>query len=79
MSPIFDLTVKETSVVVTSWPAAGSPQAVRPGAILLPSPLLDHDLSFAQRAEDLAVQELVPELPVAALTVGDLPLAVPAE
>src|SRR5918994_4974333 len=41
----------------------------------MPSPALDDDLGFLERVEDLAVEQLVPELRVEALDVAVLPWA----
>ncbi len=41
--------------------------------VVVPAPPLQHDLGFAQRVEDLAVQQLVPQLAVEALVVAVLP------
>ena len=51
-------------------PTAG---AVGSNSIVQPSPLLDEDDGLGQRVEDLAVQELVPQLAVEALVVAVLP------
>ena len=42
------------------------------GVVVAP-PLFDQDLGFAQRVEDLTVQQLVPEPCVEALAVAVLP------
>jgi hypothetical protein len=35
---------------------------VRPDRVVVPAPALDDDLGFLERVEDLAVEQLVPEL-----------------
>ena len=55
------------------WPIAQC--AMRPNSIVMPSPLLDDDLSFSQRVEDLTVQSLVPQFAIKALAVAILPRA----
>ena len=37
---------------------------MRPDRIVVPAPLLDHDLGLGQGVEDFAVEQLVPELAV---------------
>ena len=46
---------------------------MRPDGIVVDPPLLDHHACFGQRVEDLAVQQLVPELRIEALAVAVLP------
>ena len=47
--------------------------AVRPDGIVMLAPLLDQDLGIAERTEDLAVEQLIPEAGVAAFDVAILP------
>src|SRR5918995_5465351 len=48
---------------------------VRPDRFVVPAPCLDDDLGLLERGEDLAVEQLVPELGVEALDVAVLPRA----
>src|SRR3954468_13065130 len=48
---------------------------MRTVAVVVPPPAFDHDLGFRQRVEDLAAEQLVPELAVEALAVAVLPRA----
>ena len=48
---------------------------MRANRIIVASPVFNQYLSFAQRCEDFAIQEFVPELRVQALTVAILPWA----
>jgi hypothetical protein len=48
---------------------------VRTAGVVVPPPVLDHDLGLRQRVEDLAVEQLVAELAVEALAVAVLPRA----
>lgn len=48
---------------------------MRSNAIVVLAPLLDHDLDFPQRVEDLAVQQLVTQLAIERLAVAILPRA----
>src|ERR687898_1466865 len=43
--------------------------------VIVPTPALDDDLGLLERGEDLAVEQLVPELGVEALDVAVLPRA----
>src|SRR5919112_873160 len=45
-------------------------RGVRADVVVVPPPALDHDLRLAQAVEDLAVEQLVPELPVERLAVA---------
>src|SRR5215212_9463655 len=40
----------------------GAEQGVGPKSVVVPAPALDHDLRLLERIEDLAVEQLVPEL-----------------
>jgi len=46
---------------------------VRALGVVVPPPAFDDDLGLAQAVEDLAIQELVPELGVEAFAVAVLP------
>ena len=47
--------------------------AVRSDGVVVAAPLLDQDLSFAQRVEDLAVEQFIAEPGVEAFAVPVLP------
>ena len=40
----------------------GAERRVRSNGVVVPAPALDHDLRLLERIEDLAVEQLVPEL-----------------
>jgi len=50
-------------------------RGVRPHGIVVPPPLLDHDLGLGQRVEDLAVEQFVSEFTVERFHVAVLPRA----
>ena len=45
-------------------------RAVRSHGVVMPPPLFDQDRFFPQRVEDLAIQQLIPELAVEAFIVS---------
>ena len=47
--------------------------AVRPDGVVVATPSLDQDLSFAQGVEELAVEEFIAETGIEAFTVAILP------
>ncbi len=47
--------------------------AVWPDSVVVLTPLLDQRLGFLQRVEDLAIEQLVPQLSIEALVVAVLP------
>ena len=46
---------------------------MRPDRVVMPPPSLNDDLCFLQRVEDLAIQKLISQLRVEALTIAILP------
>ena len=46
---------------------------MRPNRVVVPPPTLNDDLCFFQRVEDLAIQKLISQLRVEALTIAILP------
>ena len=46
---------------------------MRPDRVVVPPPSLNDDLCFLQRVEDLAIQKLISQLRVEALTIAILP------
>ena len=48
-------------------------RAMRSDCVVMVPPTLDQDLSFAQRIEDLAVEQLVAEAGIETLTVAVFP------
>jgi len=47
--------------------------AVGPNGVVVAAPFLDQDLGFAQRVEELTVEELIAEAGIEAFTVAILP------